>query len=108
MTIEIDEDDMNRFDDINGSSRRLTPVYGFHSEQLVSLEQALAPLQSHIDHLHKYIEVAKKHCHHPGEHRLTRDESASIFICTMEWSEQSRYRLLNRALRDENRQKLQI
>jgi hypothetical protein len=99
---------MNRFGDIDCSFKRLTPVYGFHSEKLVSLEKALEALQSHIDALAQYVKIAKKHCHYPSEHQLTRDESASIYIYTMEWGEQTLYRVLNRALRNENRQALKI
>ena len=99
---------MNRFSDIDLSFKRLAPVYGYRSAKLVSIEQALESIQSQIDQLHYYIKIAKKHCHYPSEHNLTQDESASIYIYTMEWDETSLYRLLNKALRDENRQTLKI
>jgi hypothetical protein len=99
---------MNRFADADCSFKRLTPVYGFRSEKLVSLEEALERLHTQIDQLAYYIKIAKKHCHYPSEHHLTKDESASIYIYTMEWGEQSLYRVLKSALRDENRQALTI
>ncbi|CAF1560505.1 unnamed protein product [Adineta steineri] len=99
---------INRFTDVDVSSRRLPSVYGYHSQKLVSLEQALEPIVPQIDQLPRYIKTAKKHCLHPSEHKLTRDESASIYIYTMEWDESSLYRVLNKALRDENRQGLKI
>ena len=99
---------MNRFGDIDLSFKRLPLVYGYRSAKLVSIEQALESIQSQIDQLHYYIKIAKKHCHYPSEHNLTQDESASIYIYTMEWGETSLYRLLNKALRDENRQALEI
>ena len=43
---------MNRFGDIEPSSKRLPPVYGFRSEKLVSLETALEPVVSQIDDYH--------------------------------------------------------
>ncbi|CAF1168195.1 unnamed protein product [Adineta steineri] len=99
---------MNRFSDIDCSFKKLTPVYGFRSEKLVTIEKALEPIQSQIANLPYYIQIAKNHCHYPSEHGLTRDESASIYIYTMEWGEQSLYRLLNQALRNENRQLLKV
>ncbi|CAF4071696.1 unnamed protein product [Adineta steineri] len=99
---------MNRFCDIDWSFKTLTPVYGYRSEKLVSIEKALESIQSHIDQLSYYIEIAKKHCHYPSEHGLTHDESASIYIYTMEWGEQSLYCVLNKTLRNENRDLLKV
>jgi hypothetical protein len=99
---------MNRFGDIDISFKRLPAVYGYHSQKLVSLEKALEAIVSEIDELPRYIKVAKRHCLYPSEHDLTRDESAAIYIYTMEWDESSLYRVLNKALRDENRKALTI
>ncbi len=99
---------MNRFGDIDISFKRLPPVYGYHSQKLVSLEKALELIVSQIDELPRYIKIAKQHSHYPSEHGLTHDESASVYIYTMEWDETSLYRVLNEALRSENRQNLKI
>jgi hypothetical protein len=99
---------MNRFGDIDFSFKRLPPVYGFHSEDLVSIETALQPIETQIRELPRYIKVAKRHCKFPSEHNLTHDESASLYIYTMEWGETTLYRVLNKALRSENRQSLKI
>ncbi|CAF1195002.1 unnamed protein product [Adineta steineri] len=99
---------MNRFSDIDCSFEKLTPVYGYRSEKLVSIEKALEPIQRQIGELSYYIKIAKKHCHYPSEHDLTRDESASIYIYTMEWGEQSLYCVLNKTLRNENRHLLKV
>ena len=40
--------------------KRLPPVYGYHAEKLVSLEQALQPIESQIDELPRFIRIAKK------------------------------------------------
>ncbi|CAF0979347.1 unnamed protein product [Adineta steineri] len=99
---------MNRYSDIDCSSETLTPVYGFLSEELVSIEEALEPIESQIANLSAYIKIAKKYCHYPSEHGLTHDESASIYIYTMEWGEQTLYRVLNKTLRNENRHLLKV
>lgn len=97
---------MNRFGDIDISFKQLPPVYGYRSEKLVSLEKALEPIESEIDELSYYIKTAKRYCRFPSEFGLTRDESAAVYIYTMEWGDTTLYRLLNRALRSENRQEL--
>ena len=99
---------MNRFADIDYEFKRLPPVYGYHSEPIVSIEKALQLIEPIIDQLSRYIKVAKKYCHFPSEHDLTKDQSAAIYIYTMEWGQTSLYRLLNQALRSEDRQALKI
>jgi hypothetical protein len=99
---------MNRFGDIDYSFKRLTPVYGYHNEKLVSLEKSLELIESQIDQLPRYIKIAKRHCHFPSEHGLTKDQSAAVYIYTMEWGDTTLYRVLNNALRAENRQGLKI
>ncbi|CAF1038836.1 unnamed protein product [Rotaria magnacalcarata] len=76
---------MNRFGDIDASNKKPPPIYGYRSEQLVSIEKALEPIVPHIDQLLYYIKIAKKHCHFPSEHGLTQDQSAAVYIYTMEW-----------------------
>jgi hypothetical protein len=73
------------------------------THQLLSLQKAIEPVLSQIDQLDRFVKIAKNECHFPSEHGLTRDESAAIFLYTMEWSENSFYQVLNRALRSENR-----
>ncbi|CAF0922483.1 unnamed protein product [Adineta steineri] len=99
---------MNRFSDIDVTLKRLPAVYGYHSEGLVSVEKALEPIESQINELKLYIKAAKKYCHFPSEDGLTRDESAAVYIYTMEWGKTSLYHLLNKALRDANRQNIRI
>ena len=99
---------MNRFGDIDCSFKRLPPVYGFQSEKLVSIDKALQPIELQIKELSRYIKIAKKNCNHPNEHNLSKDESASIYIYTMEWGETTLYRVLNQALRSEKREDLKI
>src|SRR5277367_3443019 len=99
---------MNRFGDIDAIFKRLPPVYGYHVEKLVSIEKALEPIEPQIDQLPRFIKLAKDHCYFPSEHGLTHDESAAVYIYTMEWGDTTLYRVLNKALRSENRQLLKI
>ncbi|CAF1192806.1 unnamed protein product [Didymodactylos carnosus] len=94
---------MSRFADIDLSNKKLSPIDGYWSYPLVPLEKALEPILSRIDQLDRSIKAAKKHCHYPSEHDLTRDESAALYLYTMEGGDNSFYRVLNQALRLEDR-----
>jgi hypothetical protein len=98
----------NRFGDIDVSIKRLPPIYGYHAEKLVPIEKALELIEPQIDELPRFIKIAKKYCNFPSEHGLTHDQSAAIYIYTMEWGDTTLYRVLNKALRSENRQALKI
>ncbi|CAF3600529.1 unnamed protein product [Adineta steineri] len=97
---------MHRFTDIESTSKRLPPVYGYLTHQLVPLSKALEPISSTIDQLDRFGKIAKNECHFPSEYGLTRDESAAVYLYTMEWGENSFYQVINRALRAEDRSAL--
>ena len=97
---------MNRFTDIEGTQKGLPPVYGYLSHQLLPFEKALQPILSEIDQLDRYGKIAKQECHFPSAHGLTKDESAAVFLYTMEWGKNSFYQVINRALRAEDRSKV--
>ncbi|CAF1326403.1 unnamed protein product [Rotaria sp. Silwood1] len=99
---------MNRFGDIDTSFKNLPPVYGYHVEKLVPIEKALEPIEPQINELPRFIKIAKRNCHFPSERGLTHDQSAAVYIYTMEWGNTSLYHMLNKALRSENRQALKI
>ena len=90
---------MHKFTNIDYKPTRLPPVYGYRTHPLLPLRQALDPILFRIDQLDEFIKTAKTACHFPSEHGLTRDESASIYLYTMDWGEQSLFRVLNDALR---------
>ena len=94
---------MHRFTDIESTPERLQPVYGYLAHPLLSLHKALEPVSSQIDQLERFRKIAINECHFPSEHGLTRDESAAIFLYTMEWGEHSFYQIINQALRAEDR-----
>jgi hypothetical protein len=94
---------MSRFTASYGQEKNLTPIYGFSGFRLVPLEQALQHVVSEIPEYKRFIKDAKRHCHYPSGHGLTRDESAAISLYTMEAEDQSFYRMLNQTLRIEDR-----
>jgi hypothetical protein len=94
---------MSRFTDIDLENKNLPAICGYWSVKLVSLEQALQPIEPLIEELGRSIKAAKKHCRFPSEHGLTHDESAAVYLYTMEGGENSFYLILNQALRSENR-----
>ncbi|CAF1136628.1 unnamed protein product [Adineta steineri] len=86
----------------------LEPISGYEQEPLLSLEEACRPLENILGiELNLYITVAKLNSQEP-EDRLTQDESASIYLYTMEWNEteNSLYAILNQTFRTADRSKL--
>lgn len=94
---------MNRFTEFDLVTKPLTPIAGYWTYPIVPLEQALAPFLSKINQLARSIKEAKKHCRNPSDHGLSRDESAAVFLYTVEAGDDSLYRILNKVLRDEDR-----
>ena len=94
---------MLRFTNVDHKPTRLPPIYGYRTHPLLPLRQALDPILSRIDELDQFIKIAETACHFPSEHGLTREESASIYLYTMDWGKQSLYRVLNDALRVKDR-----
>ncbi|CAF4180006.1 unnamed protein product, partial [Adineta steineri] len=94
---------MLRFTNVDHKPTRLSPIYGYHTYPLLPLRQALEPILLSINQLDNFIRIAKTECYFPSEHGLTREESAAIYIYTMDWGEQSLYRVLNGLLRIKDR-----
>ena len=94
---------MHRFLNVDPNPTNSSPIYGYHSYPLLPLQEALNPVASQIPDLDRYINIAKTECHFPCEHGLTQEESASIYIYTMEWGENNLYQILNALLRKEDR-----
>lgn len=80
---------------------------GYENMPLVSLEEALQPVHDLIPNMDRYAWIAKRNSSTPLD-GLTLDESAAIYIYTMEGSssEESLYCILNRTLRSNDRSKL--
>ena len=99
---------MSRFTDIDLDNKKLPAICGYWSEELVSLEQALKSIEPFIEELSRSVKAAKKHCHFPSEHGLTHDESAAVYLYTMEGGKNSFHLILNQALRSEDRPALRL
>ena len=97
---------MRRFTNVDHHPIEETPVRAHNDHPLLSLRAALDPLTSNINGLHHYIDTAMRHCRYPSAEGLTRDESAAIFLYTMNWGQHSLHRLLNDVLRIQDRNEL--
>jgi hypothetical protein len=85
----------------------LSPIYGYEQMPLVTLEEAIQPLLSLVPDIKQKLDIVKENCQEIKD-GLTINESASIMLYSMQWQpkEQSLNLILNRTLRDENRDKL--
>ncbi|CAF1493353.1 unnamed protein product, partial [Didymodactylos carnosus] len=94
-----------RYCDIQLTEKKLPAVYGYLNSPLVSLEIATEPILHLVDNLKRFVNIAKQHCTRAtsSDAGLTHDESAAIYLYTMEMGDSSFYRILNKALRSENR-----
>ena len=97
-----------RYSDIAAESgKMLLPIEGYQKMPLVSLEEAIEPLHDILPGVQSKVWIAKENCETPAD-GLSPDESASIYLYSMEWEPQETclYFVLNATLRDKNRQKL--
>ncbi|CAF1224295.1 unnamed protein product [Didymodactylos carnosus] len=104
----LDEMRNLRYFDIEDEPRKmLLPIEGYELVPLMSLEMAVKPLEQLIPDIQRKVYVAKENSQEPQD-SLSKDESGSIHLYTMEWEPHSQclYFVLNTALRAENRQEL--
>jgi len=98
----------HRFADIAAEPRKmLLPIEGYQNKPLVSIEKAVEPLHHLLPGIQNKVWIAKENCETPAN-GLSTDESASIYLYSMEWEpqEQCLYFVLNATLRHKNRQNL--
>jgi hypothetical protein len=98
-----------RISDINKEPLEMhMPIRGFERMPLVPLEEAVTPLVSILPEIQDYAYVAKQRAKPIPADGLTRDESASIILYSMDWEphEECLYYVLNDTLRAEDRRKL--
>ncbi|CAF1507096.1 unnamed protein product [Adineta steineri] len=98
----------DRFTNIELENKRLPACCGYITWKLLSLQDAMKELQGPLQQIDYFVKEAKKHCSYPNEHNLTKDESAAVYIYTMEMSDDDScvYRVLNQTLRAEDRKKV--
>jgi hypothetical protein len=99
---------MSRFSGTEVGNEDLGPIGAYWQHSVLSLEEALEPVMSRFDQLDRSIIEAKKHCCYPSKHGLTRDESAAVFLYTLEGGDNSFYRILNENLRSKNRRAVKV
>jgi hypothetical protein len=89
-------------------SEELGPIVGYAQESPLSLFDACIPLVDIVHDIPNYVATAMKTAPDQPADGLTRDESASICLYTMEWPEEntSLYIILNRTLRTGDRENL--
>ncbi|CAF1488396.1 unnamed protein product [Adineta ricciae] len=97
---------MSRFIEHDPTSNELTPLDGYLLKPLVSLEESLKEILPQIDQLEQLIKTAIENCRYPNKHNLTKDESAALYLYSIECGTGSFYRIFNQALRSENRSAL--
>ncbi|CAF5079429.1 unnamed protein product, partial [Rotaria sp. Silwood1] len=89
-------------------SKTLGPIIGYAQEPLLPLADACTPLIPIIFNILHYVSIALKHTPDNPSDGLTSDESASIYLYTIEWDEghRSLYFILNETLRTADRKQL--
>jgi len=85
----------------------LPPIQDYESTPLVSLDKAVFPLQPIVSDVKHMVQTIEANYGEP-EDGLTRDESNSIKLYSLEWRprESSLFYILHKALRSKNRQLL--
>ncbi|CAF4152132.1 unnamed protein product [Rotaria magnacalcarata] len=105
MASSVSADDSNsteRFlDAIHEPQDSLSPIKNYENAPLVSLEEVVVSIAHLVDNVGADVWVAKRNCKKPKD-GLTSDESAAIYLYTME----SVYRRLNHDLRNKKREVL--
>lgn len=94
---------MPRFIGFELTHTEYSPIHGYVNHPLLPLYQALEPVADRIDQLDHYCSLATSLCNFPSQHGLTREESAAIYLYTMDCGDRSFYRVINSDLRS-NRQ----
>jgi hypothetical protein len=96
-----------RFTDVDLENKRLPACYGYITWRVLPLEQAVTDLRDFLPEINRFVKLAKKHCTFPNEHKLEKDEAATVYLYTMEMSDDACvYRILNQTLRVEDRSKV--
>jgi hypothetical protein len=85
----------------------LASIKGYETAPLVSLKESIQPIKSLLYDADLMVKRARRNARKPAD-GLTVDESAAIYLCTMQWPEPhlSLYSLLNEKLRPPDRDSL--
>lgn len=83
----------------------------YQTEKLVSLRKSLENVSIYMKDLNEYIQYAEDNCNKSGRYGLTNNESAAIYLYTIQWNEgtyESLYYILNVTLRSGIYSKIQL
>ncbi|CAF4991266.1 unnamed protein product, partial [Rotaria sp. Silwood1] len=98
-----------RFSDIEENPRRkLMPISGYEEKPIVTLEEAVEPLEKIVRKVKDNAAWAKWKCEDPPADNLSVDQSAAIILYTMEMDSEKEcvFHTLNSTLRNEDRKTL--
>lgn len=95
-------------DEPNNTKETSDPIIGYAQEPLLPLIDACEPLIPIVHDICKYTAYALEHTPDQPSDGLTRNESASIRLYTMEWNDShpSLYSILNQTLKGADRNQL--
>ncbi|CAF0924791.1 unnamed protein product [Didymodactylos carnosus] len=93
------------FDIENDPKKDLLPIDGYQQMPIVSLGEAVVPLEPIILDIRRQAQIAKQNSH-SSKYNLTQDESALIYLYTLEWEPHSEclYVRVNQTLRSDDRE----
>lgn len=89
---------MSRFIQTYYGNKLFENYYQYTDYSSLSLERALGPVSAHIDRLDDFINLAKSKCRNFSAYKLTKDESAAIYLYTIQRGNQNVHHVLNQAL----------
>ncbi|UJR18189.1 hypothetical protein I4U23_005090 [Adineta vaga] len=94
-------------DTVGNSHTSVSPIAGYETAPLVSLEKAVEPLELIVPMVRNMVWIVKANCKNPSDN-LSPDESASVMLYTLSWNpeDQSFYYILNAILRGEDKFRL--
>jgi hypothetical protein len=107
-TSNTTENKYDRFLDVDREPQKmLQPIEGYRDLPLLQLKEAVQPIESCCPDIQRRADIALLNSKNPSD-GLNQNESASIYLYTMEWEPRGQclYYVLNTTLRNENRQKL--
>jgi hypothetical protein len=95
---------LSRYNDVDRRPTNEPLDESFLKEDLYSLEDTLKNLVSKVPQLDLYTKYSKKNCNKTGEYKVSNEESAAIYLYTIEFPDgvKSFYLYLNEAARNES------
>jgi hypothetical protein len=108
MAVGTESNVNSRFTDVYDEpvGHHRSPIGGYEEKPLVSLTETVKGIAGLFKNIQDNVFLALHNCQNPAD-GLTQDESASIYLYTMQFrGGPSLYQLLNQSLRAENREDL--